>query len=61
MIEKKGGERSEAKVEKKRRTLFRGYGIEEKEEIGQRLWLRRKGGDRSENMIGKKRRRLVRG
>ena len=38
-------------VEKKRRRLVRGYGIEEKEEIGQRLWYRRKGGDRSEAMV----------
>ena len=32
-------------VEKKRRRLVRGYGIEDKEEISQRLWYRRKGGD----------------
>ena len=41
--------------------MARGYGTEEKKEIGQRLGGRRKGGDWSEAMVQKKRRRLVRG
>ena len=41
--------------------MVRGYGTEEKEEIGQRLGRRRKGGDWPEAMVQKKRRRLVRG
>ena len=45
---RKGGDWSEAMVQKKRRRLVRRYGTEEKEEIGQRLWYRRKGGDWSE-------------
>ena len=34
----------------KRRRLVKDYGIEEKEEVGQKLWYRRKRGDWSEVM-----------
>ena len=58
---RKGGDWSEAMVQKKRRRLVRGYVVEEKEEIGQRLWYRRKVGDWPEALLQKKRRRLARG